>query len=100
MKILNTSGLSFYLEKIIENSLSDLYLISPYIKLCERIKDLIKEKNKNGTQIHVIHGKKEMNTSDLNWLKNLDNVEIRFCPNLHAKCYANENHILISSLNL
>ena len=99
MKILNTSGINFYLEKMIENSLSDLYLISPYIKLCERIKELIKEKNKNGTYIHVIYGK-EINTPDLNWLKGLDNIEIKFCPNLHAKCYANENHILIGSLNL
>lgn len=99
MKILNTSGINFYLENIIENSLSNLYLISPYIKLCERIKELIKEKNKNGTHIHVIYGK-EINTPDLNWLKGLGNMEIKFCPNLHAKCYANENYILISSLNL
>ncbi|EKF0974394.1 phospholipase D family protein [Salmonella enterica] len=100
MKILNTSGLNFYLEKIIENSLSNLYLISPYIKLCERVKELIKEKTKNGTHVYVIYGKKKINASDLYWLKSLNNVEIKFCPNLHAKCYANENYILISSLNL
>jgi len=48
----------------------------------------------------LIYGKDELNLEDLERIKELKNLELYFCENLHAKCYFNENLMVISSMNL
>lgn len=42
-KFLNTSGTTYYLEELIKNAQERLYLISPYLKLNDRVKELLLE---------------------------------------------------------
>ncbi|HEL8023577.1 TPA: phospholipase D family protein [Escherichia coli] len=100
MKILNTTGISFYLENIISSAKTHLYLISPYLKFAPRIKELIEHKTCTGTVVHIVFGKKELNQDIYTWLTGLSGIHLSFCENLHAKCYASENMAIISSLNL
>lgn len=99
-KFLNTSAITYYLEELIKNSSERLILISPYLKLSSKIKELLEDKNRLKIDIRIIYGKSELAPSEASWLKTLDYVRTSFCENLHAKCYMSEDACIISSLNL
>ena len=99
-KFLNTSGTTYHLEELIKKSSDRLILISPYLKLNERVKELLEDKNRLKIDIRIVYGKSDLQPEEINWLKGLDFVRTSFCKNLHAKCYMNENECIITSLNL
>ena len=45
-KFLNTSGTNFFLEELIKNAKERLILISPYLRLNDRIKELLEDKDR------------------------------------------------------
>lgn len=100
VQILNTTGLNYHVEQTIANAEERIILISPYLKLSARIKELIEDKNRMKVDIRIIYGKSELNPKDHEWLVSLPYVRLSFCQNLHAKFYANESQSLICSLNL
>lgn len=99
-KFLNTSGTTYHLEELIKKASERLILISPYLKLNERVKELLEDKNRLKIDIRIIYGKSDLQPEEINWLKNLEYARTSFCKNLHAKCYLNENECIITSLNL
>lgn len=99
-KFLNTSGTNFFLEELIKNSKERLILISPFLRLNDRIKELLEDKNRMKIDIRIVYGKSDLHPDEIKWMQNLDYIRISFCKNLHAKCYINENECIISSLNL
>ena len=99
-KFLNTSGTTYHLEELIKKSSDRLILISPYLKLNERIKELLEDKNRLKIDIRIVYGQWDLQPEEINWLKNLTFIRTSFCKNLHAKCYMNENECIITSLNL
>ena len=99
-KFLNTSGTSYYLEELIKNARERLFLISPYLKLNERIKEFLEDKDRLKIDVRIVYGKSELQPAEANWLKKLNYVRTSYCPNLHAKCYINEDACIITSLNL
>ncbi|WP_243413674.1 phospholipase D family protein [Klebsiella pneumoniae] len=90
VQILNTTGLNYHVEQTIANAEERIILISPYLKLSARIKELIEDKNRMKVDIRIIYGKSELNPKDHEWLVSLPYVRLSFCQNLHAKFYANE----------
>lgn len=99
-KFLNTSATNYYLEELIKGAHERLILISPYLKLNDRIKELLSDKNRMKIDVRIVYGKSELQPSEINWLKELTYVRTSFCRNLHAKCYMNEESCIITSLNL
>ncbi len=99
-KFLATSGTSYHLEELIKSSFERLILISPYLKINDRIKQLLEDKNRLKIDVRVVYGKNELQPEEINWLSGLEFVRTSFCQNLHAKCYMNENHCIVTSLNL
>lgn len=85
---------------MIKKASDRLILISPYLKLNERVKELLEDKNRLKIDIRIVYGKSDLQPEEINWLKGLDFVRTSFCKNLHAKCYMNENECIITSLNL
>src|SRR4030042_5372615 len=75
-------------------------LISPYLKISDRLKQSIKDKDDMKIDIRLIYGKTEIELSENNWLKSLKSIRTSFCQNLHAKCYLNEKEAIITSMNL
>jgi hypothetical protein len=93
------------LIRIIKNSESELYIISPYTKISGQTKEYIKNIDKTAINFKIIsrmENKSDTNVpeSDIQFLKELKNAKILVCQNLHAKCYLNEKEGLITSLNL
>jgi len=99
-KFLDTTGISYHLEQIVKKSNERLILISPFLKINNRIKELLEDKDRLKIDIRVIYGKNELQPQENNWLISMNSIRTSFCENLHAKCYMNENEALITSMNL
>ena len=99
-KFLNTSGTNFFLEELIKNAKERLILISPYLRLNDRIKELLEDKDRLKIDIRIVYGKSDLHPDEIKWMQKLEYVRVSFCKNLHAKCYINESTCIISSLNL
>ena len=99
-KFLNTSATNFFLEELIKNAKERLILISPFLRLNDRIKELLEDKDRLKIDIRIVYGKSDLHPEEIKWIQKLDYVRLSFCKNLHAKCYMNESECIISSLNL
>lgn len=99
-KFLNTSATNYYLEELIKKAKERVILISPFLKLNDRIKELLEDKNRLKIDIRIIYGKSELQPEEITWLKEQNYIRTSFCKNLHAKCYLNEESCIITSLNL
>jgi phosphatidylserine/phosphatidylglycerophosphate/cardiolipin synthase-like enzyme len=99
-KFLNTSATNYFLEELIKDAKDRLILISPFLKLNDRMKELLADKNRLKIDVRIVYGKSELQPEEINWLKELTYLRTSFCKNLHAKCYLNEELCIITSLNL
>jgi phosphatidylserine/phosphatidylglycerophosphate/cardiolipin synthase-like enzyme len=99
-KFLNTSATNYFLEELIKDAKDRLLLISPFLKLNDRMKELLADKNRLKIDVRIVYGKSELQPEEINWLKELTYIRTSFCKNLHAKCYLNEEICIITSLNL
>ena len=99
-KFLDTTGISYHLEQLLKNARERVVLISPYLKMNDRIKELLDDKDRLKLDIRVVYGKGELQPDESNWLKTKTSIKTSYCKNLHAKCYMNEQEALITSMNL
>lgn len=99
-KFLNTSATNYFLEEMIKDASDRLILISPFLKLNDRMKELLADKNRLKIDVRIVYGKSELQPQEIEWLRGLTYIRTSFCKNLHAKCYMNENMCIVTSLNL
>lgn len=106
-KFITESELNSEVEKAILNAKERLILISPYVKLHDRLKSALLDKKKEvELKIILVFGKNEgdalrsMSWEDVNFFKQFPNIEIRWEKRLHAKYYANETMAILTSMNL
>lgn len=99
-KFLTTNGINYVLEEIIKTAKERLVLVSPYLKLNPRIKELLSDGYRPDLDIRILYGKKDLEASERQWLNTVPHIRTSFCQNLHAKCYLNESLCVITSLNL
>jgi phosphatidylserine/phosphatidylglycerophosphate/cardiolipin synthase-like enzyme len=99
-KYLRTSGITAGVEELIREARERLYIISPYLKLSDNIRELLNDKEREKAEVRIIFGKQELSPTEMSYLQNLKYVRLYFSKNLHAKCYLNEKKMIISSMNL
>ena len=99
-KFLNTSATSYFLEELIKNARDRLILISPFLQLNNRIKELLADKNRLKIDVRIVYGKDKLQIDEIEWLNELAFVRTSFLQNLHAKCYISEDMCIITSMNL
>lgn len=99
-KFLNTTATNYHLEELIKRARDRLVLISPFLKLNERMKELLQDKDRLKIDVRIVYGKSELAPAEIEWLKGLRFVRTSFCRNLHAKCYLSEEGCIVTSLNL
>jgi phosphatidylserine/phosphatidylglycerophosphate/cardiolipin synthase-like enzyme len=99
-KFLDTTGVSYHLQQLINKADEKLILISPFLKINERIKQSLGDKNRMKIDIRVVYGKNELQPEENNWLKSMTSIRSTFCKDLHAKCYLNEKEAILTSMNL
>lgn len=97
---LTTSGTSYNIENIIIEAKSKLILVSPYLQISKTFYERLKDASNKGVAIKIIYGKDELKPNERNSLADLKNIELFYFDNLHAKCYFNENKMVITSMNM
>ncbi len=99
-EFLTTQGILHELENIIMNANSRIVLISPYVKLPQTLFERLKDKDNRNVKITLVYGKDELNPAERSKLEQLNNLSLYFRENLHAKCFFNEEHMVIASMNM
>jgi hypothetical protein len=99
-EFLTTTGVTYRLERLIRESQERLVLISPFLKINDRLKQLLEDRDRFKIDIRVVYGKSELQPSENIWLEAQTSIRSSFCKNLHAKCFLNESEALITSMNL
>ena len=59
-KFLNTSATNYSLEKMIKSAADRLILIGPFLKLNDRMKELLADKNRLKIDVRIVYGKSEL----------------------------------------
>lgn len=99
-RFLTTSGTSYEIERIMIDAEKELVLISPFLKLSKTFFERLQDATRKGVKVTIIFGKDKLNTSEEKQIKKLGNIKLYFLKNLHAKCYFNENDMVITSMNM
>jgi phosphatidylserine/phosphatidylglycerophosphate/cardiolipin synthase-like enzyme len=99
-EFLTTNGVSSQIEHIIMNAKKELTLVSPFLQLSKTFFERLKDANENNVTIRIIYGKDELKPNEKNSLATLSHVELYYFDNLHAKCYFNEEQMVITSMNM
>ena len=99
-RFLNTRKAVSEIEELIRDADRRLILISPYLKLSKDFKELLTYRNSKDKITTVIFGKQELNPNEMKFLQGLRFVILKYNQDLHAKCYLNDNKMIITSLNL
>ena len=100
VKFLTTTGVSHQLEEIIKSANERLVLISPYLKINTRIKDLLEDQDRMKLDIRLVYRSRELRPEENDWLESMTSIRTSYCESLHAKCYLSEREALITSMNL
>jgi phosphatidylserine/phosphatidylglycerophosphate/cardiolipin synthase-like enzyme len=99
-KFINTRKAVSEIEDLIKNAGERLILVSPYLKLSKDFKELLTYRNNKDKVTTVIFGKQELNPDEMKFLQGLRFVILKYNEDLHAKCYVNDDKMVITSLNL
>jgi phosphatidylserine/phosphatidylglycerophosphate/cardiolipin synthase-like enzyme len=99
-KFINTRKAVSEIEDLIKNAGEKLTLISPYLRLSKDFKELLTYRNNKDKKTIVIFGKQELNPDEMKFLQGLRFLILKYNEDLHAKCYVNEDKMVITSLNL
>jgi hypothetical protein len=99
-KFLNTELLNHWILKLIEKTERELIIIVPYIQTSDRIYNHLLEANKRDVQITLVYKENKLHPEERAKLEALDNLNLMHHPNVHAKCYYNENYLIVCSMNL
>ena len=97
---LTTQGTSYHIEDIIRNAKKWLVLVSPYLKISRNFYERLKDADRRNISITVVYGKDDLKPEERAQLQKLENLSLYFCDNLHAKCFLNEECVVITSMNM
>ncbi len=99
-KFLTTDQISSEITNIIKNAGSQITLITPYLKLSDILLERLKDAGRQSKKINLVYGKDELKPDEKSKLQQLANLSLYFSKDLHAKCYYNEECMVIASMNL
>ena len=83
-KFLNTSATNYFLEEMIKGALDRLILISPFLKLNDRMKELLSDKNRLKIDDRIVYGKRELRPQRTDCLSGQTWFRTSFCENLNT----------------
>lgn len=86
-------------EAVIKQSQRRLILISPYVQISERYMRRLSDADNRGVQIDLVCRVEDLKADQRSLLTNLDNLTLYDDPRLHAKCFACEKGLVLTSLN-
>jgi len=101
VEFLNTTQARGEIERIISNAKYEVVMISPYIKINDDFISRISDTGRiRKVKMLLVCRKQDLKPGEREKLENLVNLDLRFNERLHAKCFYNEDTMVITSLNL
>lgn len=97
--LLETEGILKTIENIIDESEEFITIISPYIKTLLDQRNKLSQKTSQNIKVDLVYGKNDLECDEKRNLHKIQNINIFYKENLHAKCYLNEKTALITSMN-
>jgi hypothetical protein len=99
-KFLNTAGLREWIPRMIAEAKKEMVIIVPFIKTSENVYQSLVDADNRGVETLVVYREESLKKSEKEKLMAIPNLNLLHHPNVHAKCYMNETHLLITSINL
>lgn len=97
---LNKDGILKHFDRLFNEAKKEIVMVVPYIKLTDEIIKKIQSAEKKGIEILIVYRENELNDTEKKKLLSFSNITLLHHPHVHAKCYLNENSIIICSMNL
>lgn len=97
---LTTHGTAFHIENVITRAKRRLVLVTPYLQLSPILHERLRDAADRGVRITLIYGKESLRPDQRRALGELRGLSLHFSEKLHAKCYFNEEEMVITSMNL
>jgi len=101
VRFLNATQARGEIESIISNAKYNLSMISPYIRINDdfitRLTDACKTRQIN---VSLVCREKDLKPDERRKLESIPNLSVNFNERVHAKCFFNEDSMVITSLNL
>lgn len=102
IEILSAKAAFYHIEQIIRQARERIVLVSPYLQIPQIIRDRLREAAQRGVAITVVSRDidKPEERRERDDLLSLPGLSLYTLSYLHAKCYLNEQQLVITSLNL
>ena len=100
VEFLNKDKAYAEIVSIVDKASNKVVLITPYIKMPDDLFARLKYKDGKDMKTVVVCKEKDLASEVKSKLKQLKHLELRFDEDLHAKCFYNEDSMVITSLNL
>ncbi len=97
---LDTHGIANALNQVTAKAEKNILLITPYISFPPILFERLLDADERGVNITVVFGKTRLKNKEIEGLAELENLNLFYLENLHAKCYSNDQTMVISSMNL
>jgi len=99
-ELLTTSGIAHYLEQVIKKAKSKVYIISPYLDISHNFLQRLLDAEKKGIEINIVYRDDKLNQRERKKFQRIKKLNLYHHQLLHAKCYANEEFVIITSMNM
>lgn len=99
-KFLSASATTYYLEHLLQDTTEQLIIVTPTLKLNERVQELLAQRDGAQAATHILYQQNHLQPTEMHWLNTLNYLRKSFCKNLQAQCYLNASEAIITSLQL
>lgn len=100
VEFLNKDASYAKIVEIVSKAVNNLVLITPYIKIPDDLLERLRYMDNKGVKTTVVCRERDLKPDEKSALKKLKYIDLRFDEDLHAKCFYNEESMVITSLNL
>lgn len=99
-RFINTGKTIAEIQDLIVNAGENLILLAPFLKLSPVVRELLAYRNGKNKITTLVFSRQELNTDEVKFLENLRFVILKRNESVHAKCYVNDDKMILTSLNL
>lgn len=99
-QFLTTRNISASITDIIRKADQEIGLVCPYIRFADQVAERLLDADRDGKDLLVVYWKEKLRDDTREILSELQNLQLFYSENLHAKCYFNEHKLVLTSMNL
>ena len=99
-QFLNATKARGEIESIITNAKYTIVMISPYIKINDDLIKRLTYAGKMNVKVLIVCREQDLKLEERTKIEQIPNIKLKFNERVHAKCFYNDESMVITSLNL